>query len=138
MASDAFPVRRQTFRKLEKLVSRKSIEQLAASGRSVHAGPFRLVWMKVEADLPYPAQVAFSVPKRNIRLSVDRNRIKRLMRESYRKNKDLLYTFLEERKCRVVLLMIFTGRSLPSHPETEEKLKLTLQRFVEDFQKHSV
>lgn len=131
------PVRRQTFRKLERLASRKLIEHLVEKGRSLNQPPFRLVWIKAELAIPYPVQIAFSVPKKNFKSAVDRNRIKRQMREVYRKNKGQVYTFLEGEGAKVALLLIFAGRTMPSFAETEQKIQLTLHRFVEDFQKHT-
>ena len=137
MTRSHLPVGRQTFRKPERLVSRKIIEQLVEKGRSIQTPPFRLICLVHGLPVMNPVQVAFSVPKRNFRSAVDRNRIKRLMREVYRKNKTDIYSFISDKQLQLALLVVYTGRVIPKYLEVEHKLTLTLQRFVEDFQKHS-
>ncbi len=128
---------RQTFRKSERLCSRKILETLATKGRSIHNPPFRMVWLFSPLTKDVPAQIAFSVPKRNIKTAVDRNRIKRLMRESYRKNKSAFFTFINEQEQKVALLFIFTGKMAVSHSETELKTKSILSQLAQDIKKSS-
>lgn len=104
---------RQTFRKPERLVSRLAFESLLENGDGHVAFPVRMVWKEMTLTTRYPMQVAFSVPKRNFRRAVDRNRIKRLMRESYRQNKNTLYALLEGRSKQFALLFVYVGRKLP-------------------------
>ena len=75
---------RLTFGKQEKLKSRKLIERLFEEGKSVKKYPIRLVYLQTDHTSDLPAQVGFSVPKRHFKRAVDRNRIKRLLREAYR------------------------------------------------------
>ncbi|MBK6445126.1 MAG: ribonuclease P protein component [Bacteroidetes bacterium] len=131
-------VNRLTFRKPERLVSRKIIEQLVEKGKSFQIAPFRLIWMVHNLQVANPVQVAFTAPKRNFKSAVERNKIKRLMKEVYRKNKAGLYSFVKDKHVQVALLIVYTGKVIPKYSEVEVKLTLTLQRFVEDFQKHSV
>ncbi|SNR51637.1 ribonuclease P protein component [Lutibacter flavus] len=86
-----------TLGKEEKLKSKKLIEQLFAEGKHVKSFPFRLVYLPVNHFGKMPIKVGFSVPKRNVKLAVNRLRIKRLMREVYRKNKDLFTDNLDKR-----------------------------------------
>jgi ribonuclease P protein component len=80
-----------TFPKQEKLKSRKIIKDLFEKGSSFYLYPFKIVFIKnSEAlSLEYP-QILFSVSKRNFKRAVKRNRIKRLLREAYRLNKQEL------------------------------------------------
>lgn len=132
-----FPVIRHTFRKPERLVSRKIIEQLIAKGRSVQGNAFRIVWSVHALGVPFPIQIAFSVPKRNFRSAVDRNRIKRLMREYYRQNKEEIYSLVKGKDLQVALLLVYTGKTIPGYQDVVQKMSQTLKHFVEDFQKHS-
>lgn len=79
---------RRTFRKSERLCSKKVIDALFASGnKSFSAFPLRVVYM----ERPEPvSQVLISVSKRHFKHAVDRNCVKRQIREAYRLNKDLL------------------------------------------------
>ena len=89
MASIASP----TFHKRERIVSKKLIEQLFSKGSSfsVSAFPLRIVVMetaRVADDVPI--QILVSVSKRHFKHAVDRNRVKRQVREAYRHNKQIL------------------------------------------------
>jgi len=119
------------FHKEERLCSRKLIEKVLKEGRSIVNHPFRLKWVKAELSSKYPAQVALSVPKKNFKRSVDRNRIKRLMREVYRKNKSKFYEALVAEKCQCALLLGYIGKTIPDYAEVEKSLTVTLQKFEE-------
>lgn len=112
----------------EILRSRKAIEQLFAGGTQIKAFPILMRWQNCELS-ETPVKVAFSVPKRNFKKAVDRNRIKRLMREAYRKNKTLLNEELKKGDQGIELMFIFVGREMPDHALTEEKIIKLLKRF---------
>lgn len=80
-----------TFSKRERIVSRKLIEQLFSKGssQSLSAFPLRIVYMQKERD-GEPLQVLVSVSKRHFKHAVDRNRVKRQIREAYRLHRHLL------------------------------------------------
>jgi ribonuclease P protein component len=79
---------RYTFRKNERLKSEKQIEALFLKGQRATAFPLRMVYMKNPGG--QTTQIAISVPKKNFKKAVDRNRIKRKTREAYRLEKPLL------------------------------------------------
>ncbi|MCC7233291.1 MAG: ribonuclease P protein component [Bacteroidia bacterium] len=137
MPTSNLPGRRHTFRKQERLVSRCLFELLISGGKTLNEEPFRLVWKKQHISVRTPVQAAFSVPKKNFKLAVDRNRVKRLMREAYRKNKHSMYALLEQQHIQCIFLWIYSGKILPAYSETEKKIKIILHRFVEDIQKNS-
>jgi len=122
---------RATFSKEERLTSRKSIQELMDAGASISVFPLRLVWKKATLTGKFPAQTAFAVSKKIFPLAVDRNRIKRQMREVYRKNKTLLYALLTQRKEQAVFMLIYSGREKPAYPEIEEKYHRILQQLEE-------
>ncbi|MGI9526278.1 MAG: ribonuclease P protein component [Weeksellaceae bacterium] len=87
---------RYTLGKKESLKSKKYFDALFAQGSSVKRYPIRAIFIAYNQDnfpeyqIPNVSQVAFSVPKKRFKRAVDRNRIKRQMREAYRLNKFLL------------------------------------------------
>lgn len=78
------------FPKSERLCSIKDIEELFSKGSSTFLYPFKILYLHCDNKPPYP-QVLFSVPKKNFRKAVDRNRIKRQLKEIYRQNKGLIF-----------------------------------------------
>jgi ribonuclease P protein component len=137
MSDSSVTLRRLTFRKNERLCSRKIIQELSLKGKNIHLNPLRLVWMPVQLPLNSKVQAAFTVPKRIFKDATDRNRMKRRMRESYRKNKSSFYPLVSQGNLQYALLFVFTGKELISYEETEEKTKIILHRLVEDIQKNS-
>lgn len=97
----------QKFRKAERLCSRKSFGKLFSSGKTIFHFPYRLVWIENDREDCIPAKIAISVPKKKFKKAVDRNRIKRLIRESYRLNKYVLFESLDQQNRKVDLIVIY-------------------------------
>ena len=124
--------RRLTFRKPERLVGRKAFEELIQKGTIIHLPPFRLTWLRVNQLAEFPVQVAFSVTKRKFKNATERNRVKRLMRETYRKNKGNVYALLSGEKISAHILIQYTGTKLLTYDTALEKLPQILQQFAKD------
>jgi ribonuclease P protein component len=105
---------RATLCKAERLTRKKLIEELNSKGRSLKSPAVVLVYLMVDFQEDFPAQVMFTAPKRLYKRAHDRNKIKRLFREAYRKQKTLLYDSLLKNNRKAVLMFIFTGRQLPN------------------------
>lgn len=127
---------RATFTKSERLCSKKIMEELFASGKSFIISPFRVIWDNQELNSAYPVQVAISVPKRNVKKAVERNRLKRQIREAYRLNKLPLYKKLTVDNKQCALMLIFTGKELVNYNETENKIKTIIQRLIREHEKN--
>ena len=126
---------RYTFRKAERLCSKKRIEGLFASGRSLSAFPVRVVYQSLapesETDVCVPqVQILVSVSKRHFKHAVDRNRLKRLIRETYRLNKHLLTDHLQGR--RLSIAFIWMSNEKADFHTVEARMKNLLQRIVEN------
>ena len=78
-----------------------------------------------------PVQVLISVSKRSFRKATERNRVKRLVRESYRKNKEQLYHYRADHNGQLLIGLVYTARAILSYPEIERKIILILQRLIE-------
>ncbi|MFK5889566.1 MAG: ribonuclease P protein component [Flavobacteriaceae bacterium] len=94
-----------TFRKQEKLKHKKLIEILFSEGKSISIFPLRIVFLENDHDGNKLLQVGFSVPKRLIKKAVDRNRIKRQLREVYRLNKKEFYQSIDKKYIMMVVFM---------------------------------
>ena len=102
----------QTFGKEYKLCSQKKIESLFKTGNLVKKFPLIVHFQEVEETLSKPFQVVISVPKRIYRKAHDRNRIKRLMREAVRKNKNILESYLIPKNKNIIPGYIFYGNTV--------------------------
>lgn len=122
---------RNTFRKHEHLCGKVRIREVALSGAAVFVPPFKLMGKTMELPTHAPAQIAFAVPRRNLKRAVDRNRIKRLMREAYRLNKNELYAKLEGRNEQIAWLVVYQGRAAMDLQSTEDKITRALHRWLE-------
>jgi ribonuclease P protein component len=116
----------QTFSKNERLCSKPLIDQLIQKGNSFSGFPFKIIWMEIQ-ESSAPVKIVISVPKRNFKRAVDRNRIKRLIREAYRKNKQVLIDGVGSKK--IVLLLVYTSKTFIDYVTTEEKVKNVLNRL---------
>jgi ribonuclease P protein component len=122
-----------TFKKEERLCNKKLIDGLFHNGSSFLCYPFRASWLPVQAEQQFPVQILFSVSKKRYKHAVDRNLIKRRMREAYRLHKQsLLYRVLAEADKRIVLSIGYIGKELADYSLIEKKmLKLLGQLAVE-------
>jgi ribonuclease P protein component len=100
----------ESFGKEYKLCSQKKIQEIFDERKSLRSYPFVMHYKVVNEDEKTRFQVVVSAPKRTFRKATDRNRIKRLMRESIRKNKLYLETFLAEQNIQLALFMIYTSK----------------------------
>jgi ribonuclease P protein component len=113
----------------EKLKSRKTIDKLFERGKSVTQNGFTLVYLVTSLSTFYPAQAGFSVPKKFFKHAVDRNRVKRLMREAYRLNKAVFYQKLQSSERQIALMFVFKGRQLPSQQIVTKALLACLDKI---------
>jgi len=120
---------KHTLGKEERLKSKKLIERLYVERNSVKAFPLRMIFLQTKHTSEFPAQVGVSVPKRNFKLAVDRNRIKRLMRESYRLQKEIVYNTIEE---PYVFMISYIGKEECTYDEMYLKMEKLLTRFVSE------
>ncbi len=117
-----------TFKKQEKLKKSKLITQLFTEGKSLTVFPIKLIYLQVEHNSPYKIQAGVSASKRNFKKAVDRNKIKRLLREVYRKNKYLIYQ--SENTKKHIFMFIYLGKNELDYKTLEEKIVELIHKFL--------
>ncbi|MFM7106134.1 MAG: ribonuclease P protein component [Flavobacteriales bacterium] len=123
---------RQTLCRDERLRSRKWMERLRQQGIAVKAPSLILVYLPVESSV-FPlssTSVMFSVSKRIYNRAVDRNRIKRLMRESFRTQKEIIHPVINDKHLHCLMQFIFTGKQLPEYPYVYSRVSELLKRML--------
>jgi ribonuclease P protein component len=133
----------QTLSKSERLGNFRLQKMLFSQGNSFFCHPFRVVYLVLKPDelsadtfglFQYPVKTIFPVPARNIRKATARNRVRRLVKESFRKNKSGLYSFLNNRHEICLLALVYSIRQILPYREMESKIRLSLQRLEEAIQ----
>ena len=122
----------QKISKKDKLKSKKLIDKLFTEGQSVSAFPLRLVYLETTFEDGSKQKTGVSVSKRNFKNAVDRNRIKRLLRESYRLNKA---SYFNNITTQYAFMILYIGKHKPTYAEVELKMKLLFEKFLENLSK---
>lgn len=117
-----------TLSKKERIKSKKLFEQLFEEGKSVSNFPIKLFYLPTSFEEDDVAlKIAVVAPKRNFKSAVDRNRIKRLMREAYRLNKHLVFNKIEG---NFAFVFLYLGKEMPDYQLIENKMTGVLQKFI--------
>ena len=95
-----------TFNKIERLCSKKAIDELFATGKSKTQFPIKLIYKTVEFESPFPVRAMFVVPKKKHKHANKRNVLKRRMREVYRLHKHKLYSVLQQHKLDIMFIYL--------------------------------
>jgi ribonuclease P protein component len=122
----------QTFGKQEHLCNITEIQKLFNNGHSIFKHPVKLLWLPAKWEGIPSVKVLISVPKRNFKKAVDRNRIKRLLRECYRRNKQIIEQGLENRNCYIAL--IYAGREISDFKLLEPIIIHLIKRLIKEYE----
>jgi ribonuclease P protein component len=115
------------FGKAEKLKSRKRIDALFAEGRGFAAFPVRVKYVfSPLQEGATPVQAGVSVSRKAFKQAVDRNRIKRLLREAYRLQKPDLLKSIAAKGLRLEVFFLYTDKALPSFDVISDAMKKCL------------
>jgi ribonuclease P protein component len=119
-----------SFSKKERLKNKIEIESLFSEGNRFFEYPFNVIW-KLDSNSDSTLKMAVSVPKKKIPNATDRNKIKRLVREAFRKNKTIIQQPLEAKNVKLHLMLVYSQSNIMSMSEIEDKISVTLQRLAE-------
>ena len=123
---------RNTFKKSERLCSRLLMDRLfQGDNKSVSAYPLRAVFLPVSTDEQKGVSVLISVPKKRFHDAVDRNRVKRQIREAYRKQKHALIEKMDEREQGLLIAFIYVSAQIESAAYIEKRLARLLDKIDE-------
>lgn len=125
----------ETFKKEERLYNKKVIELLFREGTKFYINPYKVVWMRYDHNWEFPAKILISVSKHSIKKAVVRNRIKRQIREIYRRNKREFYNVLDKKHEKCIFSIIYAAKDVLSYAEQEKKIILILQRLQKEYEK---
>jgi ribonuclease P protein component len=117
-----------TLGKTERLKSRKQIELLFNEGKKFSVTPFRIHYLLNGSANP-PLQFGVSASTKNFKKAVDRNKIKRRIREAYRLQKISIEQKLKAKKCQLSMFVIYTGKEIPEYRELFVQMNKLLEKL---------
>ncbi len=120
----------RTFPKNEHLKSKKQIQALFHHGKAFSVFPLKVYYLVFPSPEPGPGRAGFSVPTRHFKKAVDRNRIKRQMRETYRLQKEELADFLCDKQLDLAVFFVYIDKNPADYPVLHEKMKVSLDRLI--------
>ena len=115
-----------TLSKNERLHSKKSIKELFDKGSSFFLYPFKVLYFESPQNPIETNQVLFSVSKRKIKKAVDRNHVKRRIKEAYRLNKHLL---TDKNKCKKNIAFIYVSSDISTFKSIEPVIQKILKKL---------
>ncbi len=118
--------------KSERLSRKSTIDKLYAEGRSVAAFPLRAVYIPLETEEGEPTvSILIAVSKKRFRHAVDRNLVKRRLREAYRLNKHNFVETLQQQGGRMAIAILYLDKQHHSFHHLQTRLKKILQMIQE-------
>ena len=124
-------MKKNTFRKQERLTSLKTIEKLFTEGNVFVIHPYRVFWLRNE-DQENCLKIAISVPKKRFKKAVDRNLLKRRTREAFRTQKDELTETLQLNQLKLSVFLVYINDTIVEFSFLEKKILQVLQKLNND------
>lgn len=124
-------MKQYTLQKKERIKNRDLSRALFEKGNSFFIYPFRVFYLWTSFEDNVPCKVLTGASKRNVRKAIDRNRIKRQMREAYRQHKTILYDALLKGDRKMLLGLLFIGSKDQKYELIRDKIILILHRLSE-------
>ncbi|MCX6252433.1 MAG: ribonuclease P protein component [Bacteroidetes bacterium] len=128
---------KQTFRKDERLHRKSLITKLFEDGNSFNVQPLRVTTLRSDFQSVYPVQLLISVPRHLYKRAVDRNLLKRRIREGFRKNKEELYTTLAGNRIKLLMCIRYQSKEILPSRIIQDKINVILRRLLESYGKTS-
>ena len=122
--------RRNTFGKEEHLCGKTAIDELYKTGECFFLYPFRTQYKEVPQE-SVPVRCLVNAPKRRFKHAVGRNRLKRLMREAYRKNKHALCETMEQAGTTMQIAITYSGDKIEPQSFVEKRMRKVLEQIIQ-------
>ncbi len=112
-----------TLGKEERLKSNLAIQELLKRGKAISRFPLKIYWdFSPDPNQKYPVRAAITVPKRKFRRAVDRNLMKRRLREAYRLHKNIPYGILDQHQQKIQLIILLLTDEFIPFDQLEKKM----------------
>jgi len=121
----------------EKLKGRKLMQELFSKGKTFTIYPVKIFYMEPLIKLDHPVKVGVGTSTRHFKKAVDRNHIKRLLREIYRIEKLPLHEYLQSSGKQVVIFFLYVDKSMPEYSELKTKMHLVLHKLIKQLNETS-
>lgn len=119
----------ESFGKEYKLCNKKAMSSIFEEGKTIKSYPFLLRYLPADLKTNARFQMVISVPKRKFRKAVDRNRVKRLIREAVRKNKPLIEAAITNENEQLAFFLIYTSNKEESYQKIKYKIEQLFLRL---------
>ncbi|TKK68538.1 ribonuclease P protein component [Ilyomonas limi] len=124
--------KRFTYTKKEKLKSRKQLEALFSKGNTLLHFPVKVFYMLPDVPIDNIVKAGVGASSRNFKKAVQRNRIKRLLREAYRLNKQPLHRFLETHNRQLIVFLLYVDKGMPQKSIIQNKMPVVLEKLMKE------
>jgi len=123
--------------KYERICKENDIQRLFNQGVGFSVYPYRIVYRFYrDENYPVTCRLLVSVSKKRFHHAFKRNRVKRLMREAWRKNKSRLYEICQKDNISVDVALVYTATVIHSYEEMFRKTKKVIDELVKKYKAH--
>ena len=124
----------EDFPKYERICKENDIQSLFEKGAGFSCYPYRIVFLvRPVGDKPVTCRLLLSVSKKRFHHAFKRNRVKRLVRESWRKNKSTLLEICEKDNISVDVALVYTATVIHSYEEVLEKTHKAVNELIKKY-----
>ena len=119
-----------SYGKAEKLKGRKLVQELFSKGKTFTVYPVKVFYLEPSVRIDHPVKVGVGTSTKYFKKAVDRNHIKRLLREIYRIEKLPLHDHLQSSGKQAVIFFLYVDRSMPEYAELKTKMHLAMHKLI--------
>lgn len=119
-----------SYGKKEKLKSRKLTDELFRKGKTFTVFPLKVFYMPVDQPLDFPVKAGVGTSSRHFKKAVDRNKVKRLLRETYRTEKVALNDYVGANQKHLTIFFLYIDKVLPDHALIKSKMMQVIDKLI--------